>query len=762
MRRFYYVLMIAFLLLTINNLTARSKRVSQIPNGSVNACANCHVNPAGGGVRNAFGQEVEANSLDNNGDVIWEYALARLDSDGDGIPNGVELLDPNAFWSENMPAPGELDRVRNPGNANSFHGDILTVQFEEMTPHVGQKFEIRIIDQYDRREVIRKKLDVIPAAEYQMYFDGIEEGHSYYVDFYADLNNNKRYDPPAEDHAWRLEVNDVKGDTIVTFTHNTDFTDINWNYLLTVSFSDMSPHVGQQLEMRLIDQRTLKEVNRATLDTIKDSEFNLSLSGLEMDEDYRIDFYADFNNNKRYDSPPTDHVWRLELEDSEGDTTLPFVHNTDFVDTGWEYQLHLQLSEMTPHLGQLFEARVFDILNQKEVGRAKLEAIPRSDFQLEVVGLDSVGYYRVDFYSDHNGNKLYNSPAEDHAWRIETGKTSGNTTVHFMHNTDFTDIDWHYRLRLEISDLTPHLNQKFEARVVEKESGREVGRASLQSVHTDEFELFIPGIRLNTDYDVDFYADFNQNGVYDAPPDDHAWRLSYNPGDDGDNNLSFSHNTDFKDIQWAYLFKLALQDMDPHVGQMFEIRLVEPDGRGEVERKRIREIVRPSFTVPLSGLKPDMDYRVDFYADLNQNMQYDAPPTDHAWREMFAFSEGDTTVLFTHNTNFTDIQFPTSIAEPKREDIPNRFALYPNYPNPFNPVTTIAFDLPETAPVTLTIFNSLGQKVRTLLNSRLPAGHYQVRWNGLDRSGNQVSSGIYYYRLEHRSAVDVRRMMFVK
>ncbi len=118
---------------------ARFKRVAQIPNGDVNKCATCHTNPAGGGARNDFGKAVGAN-LDSNGDVIWRYALARLDSDGDGIPNGVELQDANALWTSGSSAPGILDRVRNPGDTGSSHDDVLTVQFEGMDPHDGQSF----------------------------------------------------------------------------------------------------------------------------------------------------------------------------------------------------------------------------------------------------------------------------------------------------------------------------------------------------------------------------------------------------------------------------------------------------------------------------------------------------------------------------------------------------------------------------------------------------------------------------------------------
>ncbi|MFT5366220.1 MAG: hypothetical protein ACI8V2_001167 [Candidatus Latescibacterota bacterium] len=97
---------------------ARPFRPGQLPNGSVNGCANCHVNPAGGGTRNAFGREVESNFLTASGfsgQVIWNAKLAQLDSDGDGVPNGTELADPDGDGTVDATLP-----VTNPGDPADF------------------------------------------------------------------------------------------------------------------------------------------------------------------------------------------------------------------------------------------------------------------------------------------------------------------------------------------------------------------------------------------------------------------------------------------------------------------------------------------------------------------------------------------------------------------------------------------------------------------------------------------------------------------
>lgn len=79
--------------------------------------------------------------------------------------------------------------------------------------------------------------------------------------------------------------------------------------------------------------------------------------------------------------------------------------------------------------------------------------------------------------------------------------------------------------------------------------------------------------------------------------------------------------------------------------------------------------------------------------------------------------------------------------------LPKQFALHQNFPNPFNPATTIRYDLPKPAQVNLTIYNILGQKVRTLVNAFETAGYKSVVWDGKNEFGHPVGSGVYIYRL---------------
>ncbi len=94
--------------------------------------------------------------------------------------------------------------------------------------------------------------------------------------------------------------------------------------------------------------------------------------------------------------------------------------------------------------------------------------------------------------------------------------------------------------------------------------------------------------------------------------------------------------------------------------------------------------------------------------------------------------------------------------------VPELFALNLNFPNPFNPETTIAYDLPERTPVRLEIYDVLGQRVRVLMDEVQTAGRYAVRWDGRNALGRGVGSGVYFYRLQAGGFSQVRRMLLLK
>jgi hypothetical protein len=93
----------------------------------------------------------------------------------------------------------------------------------------------------------------------------------------------------------------------------------------------------------------------------------------------------------------------------------------------------------------------------------------------------------------------------------------------------------------------------------------------------------------------------------------------------------------------------------------------------------------------------------------------------------------------------------------KEAALPTRLELYDNYPNPFNPSTTIRFGLPKASYVKIEVFNALGQMVAQLADGELPAGFHSVRFDG-----SSLSSGLYFYRLVTGNVVETRKMLLLK
>jgi hypothetical protein len=95
-------------------------------------------------------------------------------------------------------------------------------------------------------------------------------------------------------------------------------------------------------------------------------------------------------------------------------------------------------------------------------------------------------------------------------------------------------------------------------------------------------------------------------------------------------------------------------------------------------------------------------------------------------------------------------------------EVPAQFTLEQNFPNPFNPSTTIRYQLPESGKVTIIVYNMMGQEIRRLVDEEALAGYYNVVWDGRDEFGRVAGSGLYLVRMQAKSFSHTRKILFLK
>jgi len=129
-------------------------------------------------------------------------------------------------------------------------------------------------------------------------------------------------------------------------------------------------------------------------------------------------------------------------------------------------------------------------------------------------------------------------------------------------------------------------------------------------------------------------------------------------------------------------------------------------------------------------------------------------------------------IIIKHNdTDTSAIKIPVvlriapvmaDVADENSRELPRVFGLSQNYPNPFNPVTNIMYQLPEPGYVTLRIYDILGREVIALVDKNQGAGYYNVQWNGTDKNGMSVSSGVYFYIIRAEKFTKSKKMILMQ
>ncbi|MCP4709160.1 MAG: T9SS type A sorting domain-containing protein [Planctomycetes bacterium] len=189
------------------------------------------------------------------------------------------------------------------------------------------------------------------------------------------------------------------------------------------------------------------------------------------------------------------------------------------------------------------------------------------------------------------------------------------------------------------------------------------------------------------------------------------------------------------------------------------IPVVDEEAAKQVSRgdRKARENKKSKVTVntarvngetrEMTGYNVYRDYMLIGSSEINLRTYFDleVDPGEYYYTVTAVYEAGESA-----HSNEVWIALDYLSVEPGDEaaDLPIRFALDQNFPNPFNPSTTIQYALPTACRVSLRIYNNSGQLVQTIVDREQPAGYYQAVWNGKNQSGESVASGIYFYRLD--------------
>jgi len=195
------------------------------------------------------------------------------------------------------------------------------------------------------------------------------------------------------------------------------------------------------------------------------------------------------------------------------------------------------------------------------------------------------------------------------------------------------------------------------------------------------------------------------------------------------------------------------QCLEEGVGYPLEINVIVNEG-GTIRITRGAIFSYYEFTQPIADRLTDEAWR--------EMLVSDTPPALPQWYDgLMDMTSSQPSFMEDSPDNLYEGEFGAIETEDEPQT-PESFRLRQNFPNPFNPETTIQFDLPEIAHVRLEIYNLLGQRITTLVDNRQPAGRYTLMWDGKDQHGNAVASGIYFYKLTAGDFVQVRKMILAR
>ncbi|NQU84606.1 MAG: T9SS type A sorting domain-containing protein [Mariniphaga sp.] len=192
----------------------------------------------------------------------------------------------------------------------------------------------------------------------------------------------------------------------------------------------------------------------------------------------------------------------------------------------------------------------------------------------------------------------------------------------------------------------------------------------------------------------------------------------------------------------TYKLTINFTEMNPHIGQMFKLYLVNSADNTTVETISLDQITNADFEIHSSKLVKGNSYIIKFYSDHNGNGEYDAPPTDHAWQLVLDNVTGDTNLNYAHNGNFTDIFNTTSINDQFFREISM-------YPNPATNKVTIDPGNYNIKDFHISVYNISG-KARSV----------EIEFsNMIELNVNNLESGFYFIEVKNRNEMKTLKLL---
>jgi hypothetical protein len=237
-------------------------------------------------------------------------------------------------------------------------------------------------------------------------------------------------------------------------------------------------------------------------------------------------------------------------------------------------------------------------------------------------------------------------------------------------------------------------------------------------------------------------------------------------------DLVVTSHLDRIDLKWWYPDVSHYLDPDTGVDDFLEWRVYRKKGEREVGTLQERGSTDPDildyrlFYIATQKGHGDTLRWTDTAVEIDQPYYYYVTAVDDGSQNSDGLVPGQG-LESSHTANRTLRAAvpgePTSIdSDRTTKGLPAEFSLSQNFPNPFNPETTINLALPVDAHVTLNIYNISGQLVRTLKRERLSAGYHVIKWDGKNNNDRRVGSGIYFFRIQAGAYAETKRMVLLK